>query len=170
MVFGIRHATLETRFENMGNVESGFTAEIHARHGTVVNPSIMDMETGNQIRLYYTMARGDRFVVENYQHIRRITLNGENALHLLDQEATAFFLIQVGRNRIGYRADENVSNMEVRVRYTPEYTFVGGYEPGAMRRSPYIAENVRTANIIENAETERLVNRLNRLITGGVNR
>lgn len=160
MVFGIQHATLETRFMNMGNVESGFTAEIHARTGTVVNPSVVDMETGNQIRLNYTMARHDRIVIVNYLHEKRIELNGENALHLLDAEATRFFLIQVGQNRIGYFADQNISNMQVRVRYTPEYTFVGGYDPQSMIRSPYIAENAWSGSVLENEETTRLINRL----------
>ena len=160
MVFGIHHATLETRFMNMGNVRSGFTAEFRARHGSVTNPEIRDEETGNKIRILHTMARGDRIVIENYEQRKTVSLNGENALHLLDAPETRFFMIQVGQNRIGYRADENVSNLEVRVRYTPEYTFVGGYDPQAMRMSPYLAENTFTDNLIENEETERLLSRL----------
>ena len=160
MVFGIHQATLETRFQNMGNVESGFTAEFRARHGTVKNPSIRDEETGNQIKLDYTMARGDVLIIENYLHLKSVRLNGENALHLLNPPKTKFFMIQVGTNRIGYRADENVSNLEVRVRYTPEYTFVGGYDPQSMRQSPYLAENRNLANLVEDEETERLLARL----------
>jgi len=160
MTFGIHHATLETRFLNAGNVESGFTVEFHARHGSVENPSVRDEETGNQIRLKYTMQRGDRLVIVNYLHEKRVELNGENALHLLDAEETKFFLIKVGTNRIGYRADENISNLEVRVRYTPEYTFVGGYDPQAMRVSPYLAENATTRELIENPATERLLSKL----------
>jgi len=163
MVFGIHHATLETRFQNMGNVESGFTAEFRARHGTVTNPSIRDEETGNQIRLNYTMARGDVLIIENYLHLKTIRLNGERAMHLLDAESTRFFLIQVGTNRIGYRADENVSNLEVRVRYTPEYTFVGGYEPQNMRMSPYLAENTLVHELVEDDETGRLLSMLEQI-------
>jgi len=160
MVFGIQRATLETRFLNQGNVASGFTAEIRARHGTVTNPSIKDENTGHQIRMHLVMERDDVLVVENYLHVKRITLNGENALHLLDAAETQFFLIQVGLNRIGYRADENVSNMHVTVRYTPEYTFVGGFDPMPMARSPYLAENRSTGQLVENPQTERLLSRL----------
>lgn len=167
MVFGLHFGTLETRFENKGNVASGFTAEIRARTGTVVNPSIRDMETGNQIRINYTMERFDKLTIVNYLHEKRVLLNNETHLpngrpvmDLLDADATRFFLINVGANRIGYLADENVSNMRVNVQYTPEYTFVGGYDTMQMIRSPYIAENARTAHVIENVETNMLVNRL----------
>ena len=161
MIFGLRHDTLETRFDNMGNVDSGFTVTFRARGGTVVNPSIRNEENPlQQIRINYTMEPNDVIVIENYQHLKTVTLNGESAFHLLDAPETRFFLIQVGRNRIGYRADENVSNLQVRVRYTPEYTYVGGYDPVGMMASPYLAENSRIGELVENEDTGLLVSRL----------
>jgi len=163
MVFGITHGVLETRFINAGNVASGFTAEFRARHGSVLNPTIQDMHTGSQIRVLHNMARGDVLTIINYLHEKRVLLNGENALHLLDTEETQFFLIQVGANRIGYLADENVSNLNVNVRYTPEYTFVGGFDPVPRRISPYLGESKQSGQLVESIESGRLLSPLIRI-------
>ena len=158
MIFGIRRQTLETRFENAGNVASGFTATFLARGGTVTNPSIRDEQSGAQIRLNYTMQQHDSITIENYLHKKAITINGENGFRFLDADGTSFFLVRVGRNRIGYRADTNISNLEVHVRYTPEYTYVGGREESnvPLMRSPYLAENANTAELVQNEGTQRL--------------
>jgi len=126
MSFGTRRATLESEFENAGNVEGGFVATIRARGGTVVNPEIRNIITGERIRINYTMQRDDVITVVSTLQEKRILINGANAFRHLDAEVSTFFSIAVGTNIIGYFADENVSNIFMSVRYIPNYTFAAG--------------------------------------------
>jgi hypothetical protein len=122
-VFGIKAAALKSRFENAGNVEGGFTATLRARYGTVVNPEIRNEDTGERIRLNYTMKRDDVVLIVSDLQEKRVEINGVNGFRHLDAEASRFFRMSVGTNTIGYRADENVSNLFVHVRYVPGWTF-----------------------------------------------
>jgi len=126
MSFGMRRATLESEFENAGNVEGGFIATIRARGGTVRNPEIRNILTGERIRIVHTMNRDDVITIVSTLQERRVLLNGVNAFRHLDAEVSEFFRIAVGRNVIGYFADENVSNIFMSVRYIPNYTFAVG--------------------------------------------
>ena len=126
MMFGARRATLESEFENRGNVEGGFTATIRARTGTVTNPEIRNMVTGERIRLLYVMQPNDVITIVSTLQQRRVLINGANAFRHLDAEASTFFNIAIGRNVIGYFADENVGNLLVSVRYVPNFTFMAG--------------------------------------------
>jgi len=127
MSFGTRRQTLESKFENVGNVESGFKALIVAFGGTVVNPEVRNEASGEKIKILYTMQRYDTLLIVNSLQEKRIEINGVNAFKYLDAESTTFFKLAVGTNRIGYFADENVSNMSVNVIYTPYYTHAEVY-------------------------------------------
>lgn len=122
MSFGTRKRTLESKFENAGNVESGFQAFIRAAGGTVINPEIRNEATGEKIKILYTMKKNDVLLITNTLQEKRIEINGINGFKYLDAKNTTFFKIMVGSNRIGYYADENISNMTVHVTYTPYYT------------------------------------------------
>lgn len=122
MSFGTRLQALESKFENAGNVESGFRAIIRATGGTVLNPEIRNEVTGEKIRILYLMKRYDEILIVNSLQEKRIEVNNVNAFKYIDAENTTFFRLAVGTNRIGYFADENISNMSVYVTYTPYYT------------------------------------------------
>ncbi|MCL2420825.1 MAG: phage tail family protein [Defluviitaleaceae bacterium] len=126
MSFGVRHSTLESQFENRGNVESGFMAVFRAQYGTVVNPEIRNEITGERIRLQYTMQKNDVITILNDLQEKRVDINGTNGFRYLDAANTTFFKIAVGTNRIGFFADANINNLLVHVRYTPNYTFAEG--------------------------------------------
>jgi len=126
VVFGLRRATLESTFENKGNVEGDFIATIRARNGTVTNPEIITALTGERVRILYTMRPDDVITIISSLQERTVLLNGANALHLLDVDVSQFFRIAVGTNVIRYSADENVSNIFMHVDYIPNYTFALG--------------------------------------------
>ena len=123
MRFGIKRATLESRFENTGNVKGGFSAVLRARGGTVVNPEIRNEETGERILLNITMRKDDVITILSGLHERRIEVNGISMMQIVDVPNSVFFRLPGGVNRIGYRAEENVGNLAVHVRYVPGYTF-----------------------------------------------
>jgi len=124
--FGVRRSGLDSIFENAGNVESGFEVTFRAKGGTVTNPEIYNVNTGKRIRINYTMQANDTITVINQLQEKRVFVNGENGFRFLDSPNTNFFLIDVGENRIGFRADENVSNLSVMIRYIPNFTFAEG--------------------------------------------
>jgi len=123
MSFGVRKQTLESIFENVGNVESGFLVVFRATLGTVVNPEIRNMETGERIRMNYTMEKGDVITILNDLQERRVEINGLNGFRHLDAANTTFFRLAVGTNRVGFWADSNINNLSVHIRYTPNFTF-----------------------------------------------
>ena len=47
--------------------------------------------------------------------------NGEKAFKILDRLNTDFFDLKVGKNIVSYSADENISNLDVIVYYSPLY-------------------------------------------------
>lgn len=126
MSFGLRKKTLESQFDNMGNVESGFLVVFRALYGSVINPEIRNTDTGERIRMLYTMQKGDVITILNDLQERRVEINGVNGFRHLDAANTTFFKIAVGTNRIGFWADGNINNLSVHMRYTPNFTFVEG--------------------------------------------
>lgn len=122
--FGLRKRQLESKFENAGNVESGFICTFRSYGGTVTNPSIVNVVTGEKIRILYTMKKGDKIEVINRLQEKQIYINGANGFKYYDAKNSTFFKIAVGTNIIGYLADENINNLFVSVSYIPNFTSV----------------------------------------------
>lgn len=121
MYFGVRKSILETEVQNIGDVESGFRAIFKARSGSVTNPKIFNKITGEYIEIDYAMQKGDIIEVINYPELKKITINGiENGFRYLHIDST-FFNLLVGKNLIGYIAQENTINLDVVVYYTPRF-------------------------------------------------
>jgi hypothetical protein len=122
--FGLRKRQLESKFENGGNVESGFICTFRSYGGTVKNPSVINSITGEQIRILYNMQKGDKIEVINRLQEKQVLINGVNGFRYYDAKNSRFFKIAVGTNIIGYSADENINNLFVSVSYIPNFTSV----------------------------------------------
>lgn len=120
IIFGLKRSILETEINNIGDVAAGFRVVFKAK-GTVVNPCIVNSYTGERIKLNYTMGKGDTIEVINEPSRKLIYINGVKDFSKLDRLATTFFALEVGKNLIGYQADENVVNLDVIVYYSPLY-------------------------------------------------
>jgi len=127
-VFDVRRSGLTSRFENLGDVPTGFEATLRAVGGTVVNPEIYDATSGQRLVLNYTMQPGDVVQIINFPLLKRVLINGANAFSTLNTRVKnfGFFLINDGENHIGFGAEANVSNLQVSIRYTPQFTFAEG--------------------------------------------
>ena len=125
-IFGSVAQVLQSTFHNVGNVRSGFTATLHARGGSVLNPEIINIATGERIRFLLAMAQNDVITIERTPQVRRVLFNGQDATQYLDAPNTHFFMLGVGENQIGFNAEENVTNLHVVIRYTPLFTFAEG--------------------------------------------
>lgn len=121
MMFGIRSSILQTEFENVGDVETGFRVVFKARSGTVVNPWVTNVLTGEQIKILYTMEKDDVIEVINYPGRKQVLINGVKSFQHLDRLNSTFFNLAVGKNVMGYQAEENTINLDVIVYYSPAY-------------------------------------------------
>ncbi len=120
MMFGLRSSILQTEFENLGDVETGFRVVFRAR-GTVINPEVWNVLTGERLRILYEMEKDDVIEVLSYPGRKQVLINGEKTFQHLDRLNSTFFNLAVGKNVMGYQADENTINLDVIVYYSPAY-------------------------------------------------
>lgn len=120
IVFAIRLSTLEAPIVNVGDVESGFRVVFEAR-GPVENPSIINVLTGERIKVLCAIGAGDTVEILNYPYKKQILINGIKSFGSLDRLNSSFFNLVVGDNLVGYQADVNTVNLDVTVYYYPLY-------------------------------------------------
>jgi hypothetical protein len=72
------------------------------------------------MRVVVNMAEGDVLTIDTNERNQIITLNGVNCYQKIDRRSTPF-LLAVGDNYLEYDADENYTNLDVNLYYTPKY-------------------------------------------------
>lgn len=123
MEFGTRQPSQIITVDNIGDVSCGFELVFRAL-GMVSNPELMNLDTGEYIRINTTMNAGDELHV--YTHFagkRVISVIGQiesNAFSLLDIGST-FFQLRSGRNLLRYDASVNIDMLEVSIYYRPQF-------------------------------------------------
>jgi len=123
MEFGMRQPSQIITVDNIGDVSCGCEIVFQAL-GTVTNPELLNMDTGEYIRLLTTMNTGDELRV--YTHFagkRVVSVNGTtvtNAFSLLDT-GSAFFQLAAGVNTLRYDASVNMDLLEVSIYYRPQF-------------------------------------------------
>lgn len=120
---GYREPSLIVNVLNTGHTECGMRVEFKAL-ATVENPSILNVNTGEYLKINKTMAAGEIISVSTYFGKKKVTskLNGitTNTFNYIDFQST-FLQLDVGDNLFRYDADTNVDNLEVSIYYTPQY-------------------------------------------------
>ena len=91
-----------------------------AARGPVTGPKITLVGTGQFIRVRVAMEKKDVLLVDTDKRHQVIELNGVNVYQKIDRLSEPFELA-VGGNYLEYDADENYSNLDVRLFYTPLY-------------------------------------------------
>lgn len=121
--FGIRQPSQIITIENEGDVPCGCVIVFKAL-GTVVNPELMNVDTGEFIRINTEMSYGQEIHV--YTHFagkRVVSVIGTtetNAFGLIDVGST-FLQLSVGKNVLRYDAQEYMDLLEVVINYRPQY-------------------------------------------------
>lgn len=105
---------------NAGDVDTGIEMVFQATRGTVKNPKMEKVSTGEYMRVILEMAQGDVLRIDTNAGSKRITLNGKNVIQKIDR-GSSFFAITPGDNILKYSADENYTNLDVTLYYTPLY-------------------------------------------------
>lgn len=110
----------EVRLSNGGDVPTGIEIHMIATRGPVKNPKIMKTSSGEFIELFLDLKKGDVLMINTNSGKKGITLNGANVFKEKNKLST-FFQIDVGMNTIKYDAEENYTNLDVNLYYTPKY-------------------------------------------------
>ena len=120
---GTRSPSLIVNVNNKGDVECGMTVQFTAE-ATLTNPSILNVTTGEYIKILKTMVAGEVLTVTTHFGNKKVTsaLNGvtTNAFNFIDLGST-FMQLNVGDNLLKYDASTNVANLTVVIYYVPAY-------------------------------------------------
>ena len=121
--FGLRQPSQIITVENPGDVPCGCTISFIAL-GTLTNPELMNVDTGEVFRLLKTMAAGEELRIYTHfagKRVARIVGGAEtNAFSFMDTAST-FFQLAPGKNTLRYDAATNMELLEVSVFYRPQY-------------------------------------------------
>ena len=120
MTMGYRTLHKEVVLSNDGDVPTGVQIQFIATRGPVTNPKITNTRTGQYMRVNVAMQLGDVLLIDTNDRHQVITLNGVNYYQHIDRKSEPFQL-DVGDNYLEYDADENYTNLDVNLFYTPKY-------------------------------------------------
>nr|DAM26057.1 MAG TPA: tail protein [Caudoviricetes sp.] len=124
-ITGYRTLSKEVLLPNDGHVPTGLQIQFIAERGPVTNPKITLVRTQNgksglYMRVKVAMNQGDVLLVDTNTRHQVIELNGVNIYQKIDRMSEPF-LLEVGNNYLEYDADENYTNLDVKLFYTPFY-------------------------------------------------
>jgi hypothetical protein len=118
-----REPSLIVNVLNDGDVECGMRVEFKAL-ATVVNPSILNVNTQEYIKINKSMVAGEVISVSTYFGNKKVEsiLNGvtTNAFNYIDFNSI-FLQLGTGDNLMRYDADTGLDNLEVSIYYQPKY-------------------------------------------------
>lgn len=119
-IMGYKTLQQEVNLLNKGDVETGLEIRFTAKRGSVTNPRITNILTGEFIEVMKVMNRGDVITINTNSGKKRIDLNGNNISKDINKLST-YFKIRIGDNLIRYEAEENYTNLDVTLFYSPKY-------------------------------------------------
>jgi hypothetical protein len=121
MEFGTRQPSQIITVDNVGDVSCGCQIVFKALV-TVTNPELMNVDTGEVLRMNTTMTAGEELRVYTHFAGKRVVRHtGQaqtNAFSQLDTDST-FLQLDTGRNTLRYSAAENIDLLEVSIYYRP---------------------------------------------------
>lgn len=120
---GYRKINVIKSINNNGDVECGIVATIKS-FGTVVNPSLTNIETKKTLKMNYTMAPGEIVLIDTRFGKKSIISikNGIETNIINNYDPTSDFIdLLIGENTIQYNADIGVDTLSVTVDFIPLY-------------------------------------------------
>lgn len=124
MEFGQRAPSVIVDVENPGDVPCGMRV-IFCAAATVVNPSIFNVNTREYFQINKTLQGGETVEVNTKFGQKSVTgtLNGQtlNYFNYAGLPGSTFLQLGVGSNPLRYNADSGLANLNVTIRYSPQY-------------------------------------------------
>lgn len=118
---GYRVESLIANVFNGGQESTGMLMRFRAL-GTVVNPSLINVNTYEEFKLNITMQGGDVIEVSTYQGRKTITLirnNVRSNIFSARQLLSKFLQLEVGDNLFRYDAESGIDSLEIQMQFTP---------------------------------------------------
>lgn len=123
--FGVKNITSMASINNTTNLEFGMTITFKA-NDTVVNPSIFNVDSREEMKIEKTMQAGDQIIVNTYRQNKNIVYissatGKEENINNQMVYGSKFLQVHIGENTFRYNADENVDSLEAIIEYLTEY-------------------------------------------------
>lgn len=118
---GYRAPSLIVNVLNDGQESTGMEIRFKAI-GTLLNPSLVNVNTYDSLKINRTMEPGDVIEVSTYRRNKNVTLirNGVKTNIFNDLDLSSKFLqLDLGDNLFRYDAEEGLDNLEVSMTFTP---------------------------------------------------
>ncbi len=115
--------TLVATIENPSNVSRGLTVRFAAT-GTVINPSLLEVQSQKGLKVTVEMHAGDVLTVTTGLRNKRVTLYHaglEQSANNLWVYGSTWLQAEPGDNVFRYDADSGIDNLEVTISSTPAY-------------------------------------------------
>ena len=120
-VFGVKTQDLYTTIYNNANVDLGATFTLTAL-AEVVNPSIINIITGEQMNLDVTLQPNDTLIITSNYNNKSITLNGNKAIKIFKFLNSKWLMIHQGENTFTYSTENNAENsLNIEIEYFNAY-------------------------------------------------
>ncbi len=125
--FGSQNNSTAIEIENNSHISYGMTINFIA-NGTVKNPTLKNIKTGEIMTLNYILELGEQIVIETYNNAKKITYIDSNGNETNITNAlvfgTKFLQIPNGVNRYVTSADSGISNLDCNISYYNYYEAV----------------------------------------------
>lgn len=122
-IMGFKEPSLIVNVENKGDVSCPMKVEFLAK-GTVINPSIFNVNTREFIKVNKTLVAGEKITIdtdfENLSVMSYLNNVETNAFNFIDVDSE-FMELEVGDNLFRYNADSGLDRLEVSIYYTPKF-------------------------------------------------
>lgn len=121
MEFGYRQESLFGTIDNTGQEETGMLIRFIAT-GTVINPSLIKVNSGDYFKLNHTLENGDIVEISTFRGNKFIFLiKGNERTNIFHKRAPLckFIQLDVGDNLVRYDAEEGLEHLTVNVKFTP---------------------------------------------------
>lgn len=123
ILMGLREPSLLATLNNGGDIDTGLLI-IFSCTSTVTNPSLLNVDTREFIKINKTMSAGEQIIVSTgsgEKYIKGIVSGEEsNYFKYMDFDST-WLQLHTGENILKYDADDNVDGLEVLISFLPKY-------------------------------------------------
>lgn len=121
MIFGHKTRNLYTSFFNPSNINLGATFTLTCL-AEVVNPSIINLSTHEEMNLDVTLQPGDQLIVKTDFNKKAVVLNGESKIKIFKFLDSKWLTIQPGANTFTYKTENNSELMlNIQVEFYQSY-------------------------------------------------
>lgn len=123
ILMGLREPSLLATLNNGGDIDTGLLITFSCT-STVTNPSLLNVDTREFIKINKTMSAGEQIIVSTgsgEKYIKGIVSGEEsNYFKYMDFDST-WLQLHTGENILKYDADDNVDGLEVLISFLPKY-------------------------------------------------